>query len=82
VPAPHRIRQRCRSDREAGNAIWSPVTGSAFAQTYQRVRFTQLVDPRCPGLSRIRVGFVTTVGAAGNTPVPGLPGQSAEVPVG
>jgi hypothetical protein len=40
------------------------------------------VNPECRGLSHITVGFVKVDGPSGATPVPGLPGQSAEVPVG
>jgi hypothetical protein len=48
----------------------------------QRVRYTMFVNPECRGLSHITVGFVKVDGPSGATPVPGLPGQSAEVPVG
>lgn len=48
----------------------------------QRVRHTELVDRACPGLARIAVGYVTVDGPSGDVPVPGLPGQSAEIPVG
>jgi hypothetical protein len=48
----------------------------------QHVRFTQFVHPGCPGRAHITVGFVTVDGPSGSMPVPGLPGQSAEIPVG
>lgn len=48
----------------------------------QRVRYTEFVDADCPGRSRITVGYVTVDGPSGDQPVPGLPGQSAEIPVG
>jgi hypothetical protein len=48
----------------------------------QRIRYTQFVHPGCPGRAHITVGFVTVNGPSGATPVPGLPGQSAEIPVG
>ena len=48
----------------------------------QRVRYTEFVDRACPGLVRITVGYVTVDGPSGAEPVPGLPGQSAEIPVG
>ena len=48
----------------------------------QRVRYTEFVNRSCPGLSRITVGYVTVDGPSGAAPVPGLPGQSAEIPVG
>ncbi len=66
-----------------------PVSGEkSFGPTQknlragQRVRFTQFVHPGCPGRARVTVGFVTVDGPSGATPVPGLPGQSAEIPVG
>jgi hypothetical protein len=48
----------------------------------QRVRFAEFVNPDCPGKSHITVGYVTVNGPSGSMPVPGLPGQSAEIPVG
>jgi hypothetical protein len=48
----------------------------------QRVRYTDFVNPDCPGNAHITVGFVTVNGPSGSMPVPGLPGQSAEIPVG
>jgi hypothetical protein len=48
----------------------------------QRVRFTQFANRECRGVSHITVGFVTVDGPSGSTPVPGLPGQSGEIPVG
>jgi hypothetical protein len=48
----------------------------------QRVRYTEWVDRACHGLSRIAVGYVTVDGPSGDEPVPGLPGQSGEIPVG
>lgn len=48
----------------------------------RHVRYTLLVNPRCRGLLHITVGLVTVNGPSGDTPVPGLPGQSAEIPVG
>jgi hypothetical protein len=66
-----------------------PVSGeSGFGPTQkdlragQRVRFTRFVHPGCPGRAHITVGFVTVDGPSGAMPVPGLPGQSAEIPVG
>jgi hypothetical protein len=66
-----------------------PVSGEkSFGPTQknlragQRVRFTQFVHPGCPGRAHVTVGFVTVNGPSGATPVPGLPGQSAETPVG
>ena len=48
----------------------------------QLVRYTQLVQRRCPGRSQIRVSFIAENGPGGDMPVPGLPGQGPEVPVG
>jgi hypothetical protein len=48
----------------------------------QRVRYTEFVDRACMGVSHIVVGYVTVDGPSGAAPVPGLPGQSAEIPVG
>jgi hypothetical protein len=48
----------------------------------QRVRYTTFVNPQCRGISHITVGLVTVNGPSGAMPVPGLPGQSAEIPVG
>jgi hypothetical protein len=66
-----------------------PVSGEdSFGPTQknlradQRVRFTQFVHQGCPGRAHVTVGFVTVNGPSGATPVPGLPGQSAEIPVG
>ncbi len=66
-----------------------PVSGeNSFGPTQknlhagQRVRFTQFVHPGCPGRAHVTVGFVTVDGPSGAMPVPGLPGQSAEIPVG
>jgi hypothetical protein len=66
-----------------------PVSGeSSFGPTQknlragQRIRFTQFVHQGCPGRAHIAVGFVTVDGPSGSMPVPGLPGQSAEIPVG
>lgn len=67
-----------------------PVSGggSSFGPTDtnlragQRVRYTEFFDTLCPGISHITVGLVTVNGPSGSMPVPGLPGQSPEVPVG
>jgi hypothetical protein len=48
----------------------------------QHVRYTEFVNRDCPGISHITVGYVTVDGPSGDEPVPGLPGQSAEIPVG
>jgi hypothetical protein len=64
----------------AGGGSFGPTQTNLHAG--QRVRFTQFVDRECPGVSHITVGFVTVDGPSGSAPVPGLPGQSAEIPVG
>jgi hypothetical protein len=48
----------------------------------QRVRYTEFVNAECRGRSHITVGLVRVDGPSEGTPVPGLPGQSAEIPVG
>ena len=48
----------------------------------QRVRYTLMVNADCPGRMHITVGLVTVNGPSGAMPVPGLPGQSPEIPVG
>jgi hypothetical protein len=77
------------SDPDARGDHKCPVSGaSQFGPTQtnlragQRVRYTELVDRECPGRSRITVGYVTVDGPSGAEPVPGLSGQSAEIPVG
>ncbi|HEX3518725.1 MAG TPA: hypothetical protein VHT29_06800 [Solirubrobacteraceae bacterium] len=48
----------------------------------QEVRLHEFIDADCHGVYHVRIGLVSTDGPSGATPVPGLPGQSAEVPVG
>lgn len=48
----------------------------------QRVRHTQLVNPECRGRSHITVSFESVDGPATGMPVPGLPGQGPEIPIG
>ncbi len=48
----------------------------------QHIRFTQFMNAHCHGSIRVTVGYVTVNGPSGATPVPGLPGQSAAIPVG
>ena len=40
------------------------------------------MNARCHGSIRVTVGYVTVNGPSGAKPVPGLPGQSAAIPVG
>jgi hypothetical protein len=68
---------RCPS---AGASQFGPTQRNLRAG--QRVRYTEFVDRACPGRSRVTVGYVTVDGPSGDEPVPGLPGQSAEIPVG
>jgi hypothetical protein len=51
-------------------------------QAGQHVRYVTFFNPQCPGISHISVGLVTVNGPSGSMPVPGLPGQSPEIPVG
>jgi hypothetical protein len=73
---------------DPGNSKCPSVGASQFGPTQtnlragQRVRYTEFVDRDCHGISRITVGYVTVDGPSGDEPVPGLPGQSAEIPVG
>lgn len=48
----------------------------------EEVRLTQFVNVRCAGVYRVQIALVSTHGPAGDQPVPGVPGQGAEVPVG
>lgn len=47
----------------------------------QEVIFTEFIPAECRGVFHVKVGLVSTDGPSGAMPVPGLPGQSAEVPV-
>jgi hypothetical protein len=73
---------------DPGNPECLPAGGGSFGPTQinlragQRVRYTEFVNPECPGKAHITVGYVTVNGPSGAMPVPGLPGQSAEIPVG
>jgi hypothetical protein len=51
-------------------------------QVGQEVISPEFIDAGCRGVYRVKVGLVSTDGPSGSMPVPGLPGQSAEVPVG
>jgi hypothetical protein len=48
----------------------------------QKVLSPEFIAAECHGVYHVTVGLVSTNGPSGSTPVPGLPGQSAEVPVG
>jgi hypothetical protein len=62
--------------------------GGTFGPSYsnyrvgQKVSFTEFIPSECRGVFHIKVGLVSTDGHSGDIPIPGLPGQSAEVPVG
>jgi hypothetical protein len=71
---------RDRSCPVAGASQFGPTQRNLRAG--QRVRYTEFVDRGCPGETRVSVGYVTVDGPSGDEPVPGLPGQSGEIPVG
>jgi hypothetical protein len=48
----------------------------------QEVLSPEFFNAQCAGNYHVKIGLVSTNGPSGATPVPGLPGQSAEVPVG
>jgi hypothetical protein len=70
-------RGRCP---ESGGGTFGPTDTNLRAG--QRVRYVSFFNPQCPGISHITVGLVTVNGPSGSMPVPGLPGQSPEIPVG
>ncbi len=72
-----RANPQCPS---AGAGSFGPTQTNLRAG--QRVHYTTFVNPQCRGVSHITVGLVTVNGPSGAMPVPGLPGQSAEIPVG
>jgi hypothetical protein len=63
-----------------GGGTFGPTNSNL--QAGQHVRYVTFFNPQCPGASQITVGLVTVTGPSGSMPVPGLPGQSAEIPVG
>jgi hypothetical protein len=64
----------------AGGGTFGP-TNSDY-RPGQEVLSPDFLDAECRGVYHVRVGLVSTDGPSGAMPVPGLPGQSAEVPVG
>jgi hypothetical protein len=73
----------------ASTRLLAPLcAGGTFGPTQtdlragQDVRYTMFADARCRGTERIEVGYVQVDGPSGSMPVPGLPGQSAAIPVG
>ena len=73
----NRDKARCP---ESGDGTFGPTNTNL--RVGQRVRYVTFFNPECPGIAHIRVGLVTVDGPSGSMPVPGLPGQSPEVPVG
>jgi hypothetical protein len=63
-----------------GGGTFGPTDTNLHAG--QHVRYVTFFNPQCPGVSHITVGLVTVNGPSGSMPVPGLPGQSPEIPVG
>jgi len=64
----------------AGSGSFGP--SDADYRVGHEVRFDQFLNVRCPGVYRVQIGLVSTDGPAGDQPVPGLPGQGPEIPVG
>jgi hypothetical protein len=75
---PNRPRTRCPVS--GGGSTFGPTDTDLHAG--QHVRFVTFFLTQCPGLSHVTVGLVSVNGPSGSMPVPGLPGQSPEVPVG
>jgi hypothetical protein len=75
---PNRPKTRCPVS--GGGSTFGPTDTNLRAG--QRVRYVTFFDPQCPGISHITIGLVTVNGPSGSMPVPGLPGQSPEIPVG
>ncbi len=48
----------------------------------QNIHYRTFLNAHCHGTTHVSVAYVTVNGPAGATPVPGLPGQSAPIPVG
>ena len=48
----------------------------------QRVHFVTFMNANCHGRTEVTVSYVRVNGPSGAEPVPGLPGQSAPIPVG
>ncbi|MGH2865873.1 MAG: hypothetical protein ACRDJX_11585 [Solirubrobacteraceae bacterium] len=76
VRAPH--NPRCPGG--VGGGGFGPSDSNFRAE--QKVIYAQLIPAECHGTYRVTVGLVSTDGPSGSMPVPGLPGQSPEVPVG
>jgi len=74
------VRPDSRCPVSGGGSSFGPTDTNLRAG--QRVRFVTFFLTQCPGISHVSVGLVTVNGPSGSTPVPGLPGQSPEIPVG
>jgi len=73
-------RPKTRCPVSGGGSTFGPTDTNLHAG--QHVRYVTFFNPQCPGISHITVGLVTVNGPSGSMPVPGLPGQSPEIPVG
>ena len=73
-------RPNTRCPVSGGGSTFGPTDTDLHAG--QHVRYITFFNPQCPGISHITVGLVTVNGPSGSMPVPGLPGQSPEIPVG
>jgi hypothetical protein len=73
-------RAETRCPVSGGGSMFGPTDTNLRAG--QRVRYVTFFLTQCPGVSHITVGLVTVNGPSGSMPVPGLPGQSPEIPVG
>ena len=85
-PQHYQIRATAPSDpRHPG---FQNACGGTFGPTQSdmraghRVIFTMFENARCRGVVHVTVGYVVVNGPSNATPVPGLPGQSAAIPVG
>jgi hypothetical protein len=71
---------RCPGGGGGGGGTFAP-SDSDF-RVGQEVISTEFIAAECHGVYHVTVGLVSTDGPSGAIPVPGLPGQSAEVPAG
>ena len=73
-------RANRRTCPEAGGGSFGPSNSDYTVG--QEVRFNEFFKPKCTGRYRVTIGLVTVNGPSAAMPVPGLPGQSPEIPVG
>jgi hypothetical protein len=71
---------RCPGGGGGGGGTFAP--SDSDYRVGQEVLSSEFIAAECHGTYHVNVGLVSTDGPSGSTPVPGLPGQSAEVPVG